>query len=491
MKPLTNPVHSGIKSDVIIFFIKLTLGFVTIPAYLYFVTMEEFGFYVAVQSMVVLLSLADIGLGQYAVKMLSHPKYRETHGAVFLTSVQTFQYILGGGLFTLGAVVFFFFEQLANNEFPKGVEWLFFLSWCSVVLKTSFGLIPSLLQAHSKLAYLNFMNFLTFIVSIMLNIILLANGTGLISFGISLIIANLITMSFMYFKLNTLSSCNFLLPTKVQKSYIIAGWNYVKKFQLLRMSHIAKSSLFVVMLGSLGNATMVAMYNITNKVPQLFPELISKLVLNFFPSYASLYETGDLSKLKQEYKKILNIGIQTSFFVVFSLYYLNHTFVGIWVGGDKFIGDEIFVLMLIATCMQLIGSYTGLIIQISGEFKKTPYLAVLEILLFLLFSQLFVRFMGSFGIFLAVIFSSLPSFIYSQFVVKTILTLSYHDVLKDNYKNVLILITAQSFVSVMINVNFDNDTVRLILMASIFCAIFAATQWHLIPDRYKKKIKRI
>jgi O-antigen/teichoic acid export membrane protein len=487
MKKTKNSIVLGIKSDLIIFILKIILGFGTIPVYLYFLELDAFGYFIAVQSVIALLSLADIGLGQYVVKKLSNKKYYDEHALTFLPSIQIFQYLLAGCLFIIGIVGFYFVSGFLNVEeaLKEEVNWLFLFSWSAVTLKTTFGLIPSILQAKSLLAYLNIMNFLIFLSSIVINILFLSVGYGLSSLGLSLLIANMVVIFIMYLRLNKETAYRFLLPTKFDKTYVYEGWDYVKKFQLLKIAQVAKSSLFVVLLTKFAGAPVVAVYNITNKMPLVFPELMSKLSLNYFTHFASLYERGLIHELKIEYQKIFNLGLQSTFFILCSLFFLNELFISIWVGTDKFIGNEVFIFILLNIAILLVNSFTGLIIQISGEFKKTPLFAVGEVVFILTLTSMFFEFYGIKGLVIALFISSFPSFIYSMFVVKKILYLKYRELIFDNAKTIALICVFLPIFDYVLTKVINNNFILLLVESAVFTIFFIAVQWKHVPIKFK------
>lgn len=495
MKKTKNSIISGIKSDLIIFILKIILGFGVIPAYLYFLDLDEFGVYVAVQSIIALLAIADIGLGQYVVKKLSNKEYYDQHALYFLPSVQVFQYLLACCLFIVGIVGLYFVSEFLNVEekLKKEVNWLFVFSWSAVTFKTTFGLIPSVLQAKSQLAYLNIMNFLILLFSAVINILFLSIGYGLSSLGLSLLIANMVVFFIMYLRLNKYTTYRFLLPTKFDKTYVYDGWNYVKKFQLLKIGQLAKSSLFIVLLSKFAGAPAVAFYNITNKMPLIFPELMSKLSLNYFTHFASLYEQGLIDELKIEYQKIFNLGLQSAYFILFSLFFLNEVFISIWVGSEKFIGKDTFIFMLLNVGILLLNSFTGLIIQISGEFKKTPLFSFLEIVLMLILTKFLFEFYGIEGIIFALFISSLPSFLYSMSVVKWVLSIKLIDTFKDNFKNVFLMSVFMPLIHLISNEMITVDIIRLFVESFLLTTFFIFIQRDLLPENlrfiYKRTLK--
>lgn len=486
-------IYSGIKSDLIIFVLQILLSFGTIPTYLYFMGIDEFGFYIAVQSVIALISLADIGLGQYVVKKLANNKYYNKHAFMFLPSIQVFQYLLAGCLFLIGIISFYFVSTFlnVNESLKEEVSWLFLFSWCAVSLKIAFALIPSVLRAKSLFAYLNIINFLTLLFSIIINIVFLSLGYGLASLGLSLLIANIVAIFVMYFRLNKETVYRFLLPIKFNKIYVQEGWSYIRKFQLLKIGHVAKSSLFVVLLTKFSGAPVVAVYNITNKMPSLFPEVMSRLSVNYFTRFSSLYEQGRIRELRSEYQKLFNLGLQCSIFILLSLYFLNETFIRNWVGEDKFIGNDIFIFMLLNIGVLLINSFTGLIVQVSGDFRKTPIFALLEVASLFILTYFLYNLYGNLGVIIGLFLSSLPAFIYTLTVVKTILRFEFRVIINENYKGIIILIAALPIVDFLVQKLAIFDIIKLLIEVFLFFLVFLFTQWNNIPLTVKSSVRRL
>ena len=59
------------------------------------------------------------------------------------------------------------------------------------------------------------------------------------------------------------------------------------------MAQVSKTSLFTVLLSNYAGQTLVAQYNITNKVPALIPGFISRIIMNLFPSISAHFENEE------------------------------------------------------------------------------------------------------------------------------------------------------------------------------------------------------
>ncbi|MGX9519198.1 lipopolysaccharide biosynthesis protein [Vibrio mediterranei] len=480
MTKINKSVYLGIKSDLMIFIVKLAIGFGIVPIYLHFITIEEFGTFVAIQAIISILSLADIGMGLFVVKKFSNQDYFDENEFSGLHSAQVFQYGVGTVLLVIGVICSYFlgdFLSIAETE-AAPLFWLFLFAWLSVVLKTYFSLIPSLLRAKGQLVFLNYLEFSVIVISSLLNIVFLMLGYGIGSFGVSLFVANLVSLAFMYQRQAKICSVSYLIPRVFDKGYISEGWDYVKKFQILRMSQVAKSSLFVTILGRYSGVQFVGLYNITNKMPSVFPDLISKLSINYFAHFAKLYEQGKMEELKSEYLYLFNFGLQATAFILLSLNFLNEHFIHTWVGDDRFIGSDIFIFMLCNLAVLLINSFTGLIVQISGDFRKTPIWSIVEVVLLLIFSFILNEVYGSKGVIMALFLSSVPGFLYTLGIVNSILNLSFKKIVVENIFPIVAICTMLPLISFFSDNYFQSIWMKLLIQSVLFTLVFLAIQWN-------------
>jgi O-antigen/teichoic acid export membrane protein len=486
-------VHAGIKSDLIIFLISTILGFILIPIYLAYLTMTEFGIFVAVQSLVALSALTDIGMGLYVTKKLSSDDYCNKNSIEFLSSMQIFQYLMGCALLIIGLIAYYFIDNLLNIDgiYSSAASLLFLLSWFSIVIQAWFALNNAVLRAKGELAYINVINFAIFLLTGLLNIIFLYLDYGIVSLGVSLVISTFFVNLIMLIKVKREYDILLIFPHVYMKEYIAEGWAYVKKFQILKIAQLSKTSLFTVLLAYYSGTSIVAQYNITNKIPLIFPGLMSRISLNYFTRFASLYEENKIDSLRGEYEKLFIFGFKSAIFILLSLYFLNELFVSVWVGADKYIGYYIFIVMLMNIGVLLLVSFTGLIIQISGEFHKMPILSAIEVILLLITTYIFFNIFDTIGIFLALFFSSLPALFYSLYVVKKILGLNYHKLLMKQVPNIFLMVVSITITNYAINYMLSNNIATLVLLSLLFFIIFSSIQLYYSSYTLKIFIQKV
>lgn len=495
-------IIQGIASDSVIFVLTILLSFAVIPVYLHFISLEEFGIYIAIQGIIAVISLADIGMPMYSTKKMSSDDFFNSYELMpFLNSAQIFQYLLALALLLLGVTVSFYVNSILdlNTIYSNISQELFLLFWLSVVVGILFGLNHAILKSRHELKYMNIAVFMILLLSSVLNILFLYLDYGLLSFGVSILSGTIIVNLFIASKVYLDYKINLFIPKQFQKKYIVEGWEYIKQFQLLRIAQVSKTSLFTVLLSNYGGQILVAQYNITNKVPGLIPGFISKIIMNLFPSISAHFENGEREKLIPYFEKVFKLGVFTTLFCLYALFALNETFVSLWVGADKFIGFEIFIFILLNFIIMTLISFTGIIIHSSGEFKKMPLIAFIEVVVFVALSYTLYKFIGINGFFIGYLLSMMIGLIYSIHLVNSILSINIYKWVIDGVKRFGLLLILMIVGEYLIGITIESLIAEFLLKGTVFIVLFiflsgSYTKINLLRffvEFYRATIKRI
>jgi O-antigen/teichoic acid export membrane protein len=468
-------IVQGVASDSVIFVLTTLISFSVIPFYLHFISLEEFGIYVAIQGIVAVVSLADIGLPMHSTKKLSKDIFFESKELnPYLHSAQIFQYILGLALLFLGYLVYSSVDSFldVNLAYANITQEVFLLYWFSVIVGVWFGLNHAILRSRHELKYINISIFMILILSSGLNIIFLYLDYGLISFGISILITTIVVNAFIAIKVYKNYKINLLIPKEFHTQYIAHGLHYIMQFQFIRIAQVSKTSLFTVLLSNYGGQSLVAQYNITNKAPALIPGFISKVIMNLFPSISAHFENGEREKIIPYFEKIFKLGVFTIIFFLYALFSLNEIFIDLWVGQDNFIGIEIFIFILLNFVIMTFISFTGIIIQGSGEFKKMPLISVIEFCVFLISSYMLFKIFGIIGFFLGYILSSMLGLVYPLFLVNRILNVNLIKFIVEGIKRFLVLLISMFFVDITANLTIDNNLIKFLVISLLYLVLY-------------------
>jgi O-antigen/teichoic acid export membrane protein len=475
MNSYKKKIKSAIYIDSLIFFLNSVVGFLIIPIYLNFLSLKELGIYFSVLSLVSVVGLANIGLNLYAERKLSNDKlFFSKNVGKFLNTIQIFQYVLGVGLLIIGFLLSYYIGDIlaVDIEYYENSKDLFLYLWSALVLSVLLGLNHSILRSRHDLVFMSLSLFSISILTALLNITFLYFGYGISGLGLSVIIAIVLVNTLITYRVFKKSKIFIFFPKVFLREYFYDGLGYIKKFQLFKISQVSKTSLFTVLLSNYGGQSIVAQYNLTNKIPQVIPTFLSKVVTNYFPSLSSHFELKEMEKARDVFKKIFHTGFFTLIFCTQSIYFLNEIFIELWVGGDKFIGDDIFILILLNFIILALLSFTGIVIQTSGKFEKLPIVSILEVVVFLALSYVLFDIFGLLGFFIGYVLSMSIGLIYSLFIINKIFGINVFKWMAESVKLSMPLIFLLSL-AYMLATNFiDVILIRFIVMFVIFAFIY-------------------
>ena len=194
--------------------------------------------------------------------------------------------------------------------------------------------------------------------------------------------------------------------------------------------------------------------------------------MNWFPSMASHFENGEPEKVVPYFEKIFKIGIFTIAFFAYLLFSLNETFIDVWIGSHSFVGIEIFFFILLNFVVMTLISFTGIIIQASGEFQKMSLLSFIELFTFLVSSYILFYQFGIIGFFVGYILSSMIGLSYSLLLINKILSINILKFITDGTKVLLILFSLMFLIDLVTDLLVQNKILNLLTAGISYAALF-------------------
>lgn len=383
-------ILKGVSSDYIFSFIMIVANIAIIPIYLLFITISEYGLWLVITSLLALVTIFEFGGDTYLVKQLSNSKIFNTTTSVAyiyisfaLKGILTILYVV-----YMFLIVFVFNEKLLiehqiNNlgiyTFIVGVVYLIILQ----ILST----LSSILISQNMLFKINSMNFLINIFNLAITIVLMIFGLNIMSFAIAqlttCIVATIWLSKEVYDIHISLKPTNETIKEIKHKgpALIKESFKYLKSFYFIRMLHLFRNNFMNIFLSGAVSNSIVAIFNITNKIPSLIPGYISKITNALFPTYSENFADNNIKNLKKSFINIFSLIVRASLFVIICLIFLNAHFVKIWVGASSFAGPAISLALIFYLIPACISAIVGSIIYASGKFGKYNLFAVIEIIL--------------------------------------------------------------------------------------------------------------
>lgn len=408
-------ILSGISVDYIGSIIATIVGFAVVPFYFNYISTEEFGLWLAIAGLSALITMLDLGTDQYLTTVTaSDEKFYAPSYADYLTSILFIKTIVSFLLGVIGVVMYLFLTQLLDIEllYIDEAKIAFLIGVVILVIGGYFSTISTILYARHHYSLINSFVALFAILTSLGTVLLLHFGFGIISFPLSLLITTIVQhiILFIYLIKNyphiRLKIRNFHF---IDKKEIIG---YTTTFQILRWVHTLRTQYITIAINNLAGPIYVAQYNLTNKIPQMVPSYAVKIVHPFFPSIADLFHKGDIEKIREIFIKISKVLFRLALFFSIAIYFLNESFVHLWVGNDKFAGSIVVLLLLIYMFVYVSMAAFGIVIYASKKFENWTKWSVVEIVVSVVLSYILSFSYGLFGIVLGFVLGSMVTQFY-------------------------------------------------------------------------------
>lgn len=403
-------ILSGISIDFAGSIIATIVGFVVVPFYFNYISTEEFGLWLAIAGLSALITMVDLGTDQYLMTVTaSDEKFYAPNYADYLTSILLIKTIVSFLLGSIGVIMYLFLTKLLDIElmYLEEAKIAFLIGVVILVIGGYFSTISTILYARHHYSLINSFVALFAIFTSFSTVVLLHFGFGIISFPLSLLITTVIqhVILFVYMLKNyphiRLKIKNFHF---IDKKEIIG---YTTTFQILRWVHTLRTQYITIAINNLAGPLYVTQYNLTNKITQMVPSYAVKIVHPFFPTIADLFHKGEIEKIQEIFIKISKVLFRIGLFFAIAIYFLNESFVALWVGEDKFAGNMIMVLLVVYMFVYVAMGAFGIVVYASKKFEKWTNWSMVEIVVSVVLSYLFSFSYGLFGIVLGFVLGSM------------------------------------------------------------------------------------
>ena len=415
-------VFSGITTDFLLTGIKLVKQFFFIPVIIYFLGSESYGEYITIIAYLGFYNLLDFNIDLFLIKELSKRKSEKSNqNLVSIGLVMTI--LLATLIFSLGIITNYFLVFL-NIDFYVKYNFIFILMLFNKIIQVFGGYFTSLLFSLHKMSFLNSVKSILTLVEVFIAFVLLNLDIGIQSLFyseflitiFSLII--LINYSFRFFKIRI---------KKINLRLIREAFNYSFSHYLIKISKLGLTNLDSIIIHYFFGANLVTIYTITMKLPVLFSrEVAGKVCTNLFSSISSINLNSISSSTSKLLHRLVYLMFRLSFLVSISIYFVNKSFVQIWVGDKLFYGNDLNLVFCLMVLIEIIYFFSETLVLAQGNIKTLGRLSLLELLVNTLLSLVLIKFFGVVGVALASLISKITiPFIYVSVELKRIYKIQY------------------------------------------------------------------
>jgi O-antigen/teichoic acid export membrane protein len=378
---IKSKIISGSTIDVFGTIINALTSFVFLRLYFTIITKEEYGIWLAVFGVASLIGIVNIGIDQYFLTIIpNNSKFFHPEFKVDLSNFILIKILIVLIFFVFGLILYFFLNkiliipqnylQAANNVFLLSVLVLLF----NIISSTA----STILIGRGHFSLNNIIVNVGIFISNGLTLLLLHFKLGILSFPAALLSVSVSQFIVLYLVIKKkYQHLSLGIPNFYGKKEML---NYSFSFQILNWAYLIRSQILFILLNNIVGPTSVTIYNITNRIPQMIPVYMNKIIAPLFPTYATLVFNNEKEKVKEILLKVIKFLFRFSLFFGIGIILFNRIFIQLWVGIDKYGGSTINILLTLYTI--LISSFCGfgMIVYATKKFEKWPIISILEIL---------------------------------------------------------------------------------------------------------------
>lgn len=484
-------ILSGITIDFVGSIIVTVVGFVVVPFYFKYISNEEFGLWLAIAGITAMITMVDLGTDQYLTTVTaSDEKFYATNYGDYLTSLLLIKTIVSFLFGFIGVIMYIFLTKLLDVEFMnlEDAKISFLIGIVILVLSGYFSTISTILYARHHYSLINSFIAISAVSASLGTVGLLHFGFGIVSFPLALLTTTILqhTILFVFMLKNyphiRLKIKNFHF---VDKKEIIG---YTTTFQILRWVHTLRTQYITIAINNLIGPLYVAQYNLTNKIPQMSYGYASKIVNPFFPNIADLFNKGEIKKIQEIFIRISKVLFRIGLFFSISVYYLNESFVTLWLGEDKFAGNSVMIWLTIFMFLNISLGAFGVVIYASRKFEKWTMWSMIDIFIAVTLSYLLFKFFGLVGVVAGIVIGSFFNQGYLFYIVLKQLNIRIVDFLKKTIVYALVPNIAPLIIVWIIFPLYKIDSWTLFVLSGsvlIFSSLFS---WDLIRLMLKRSL---
>jgi O-antigen/teichoic acid export membrane protein len=391
-------------------------GIILIPLYTSYLGNRLYGLWLATGGAIGWIGLFDLGIGTLIIQRVSYlnGKKKEKEIGDFFINALLF-YIPIVVILTL-VVIILSYNILLLFDLNLHEEHL--LRICILIAggATIIEIINNGLRGFSQALLKPLFSSLSMVLfrlfSIIISISLLKNGYGLWALPIGMLFSSMPVL------LTNILLCISLLKGKINK------WTYNRETikALIKVSPLHFLSRSFASILSNIEPTVIAflikpetavIYVITKKAATMAQQLLSVLIASVFPSFVKKISTSHKTDEKNNY--IANIVSLSFFFglLSFGTYNaLNMSFVNIWIGSSKFLGQDITLAISVGAFLYFMFQVGTNIIFGSGKIILTSKIILAEAVIRLVFIIGLVKSIGIIGYPIGLILSTSTMYLF-------------------------------------------------------------------------------
>lgn len=463
-------IYQGIFFDYLGTLINAIMSFVMLRFYLEYVTKEDYGIWLTIFGVASVIGVVDIGIDQFYLTIIPNDKkFFNNSFSRELTRFIVLKFFIIIIFFVFGLIIYYNLENIIDIPIKKLIisKQLFIATIFLLLFNIFSSTLTTILYGRSHFSFINIIVNICLFFSNVIALILLYWSYGLVSFPLSQLVMSI--AQFIIFFLFVKKKYPHLKFGKLSLLGQFEMLRYSFSFQVLKWAFIIRTQSLILIINNLIGPGGVSTYNITNRLPQMVPTYLNKIVTPMFPSFSKLYFSNDVINMREMSIKLFKVLSRFGIFLSFGIIFFNKSFVTLWINSEFFVGDSFNLVLSIYILLISISSCFGIIIYSTKNFGKWPLLSVLEIFLTIFLSIFLGQKFGFIGILIGFLIGSMITQFYLIFISLKQIDLSLTRLICESYFYILLPNAFSIFIGFIIVSTIEvNSWSKLVLALFIY-----------------------
>lgn len=455
------------------FFFTILTSLLLIPFYLKYISLADYGAWLASSAAIGMIGLLDPGIGTILTQRLSvfyELKDDDQFSELFNVSI-----FIGLGMFIVSTIIGLLFIELSMEvmKYSGDMSNDIYLGLIYVVLGVSITplttIVGSVLQARHDTLYAGISLLLSTLIAIIVLIGGFIAGYGIVTLGFAIFFitaCNLLLQSFRLISSNVVKNPFQVWPRKELAIDILKRSSYL---YAPKVSSIVANNAEVALIGALISSEMSAVYLVSKKIFQLTSMLIDRIGSAVFAGVSGVFSSNNNAIINSALIKILSMSILIGSVGVTFTFGVGEQFIKIWIGENAYIGNLLFALIGFAILIESRSVLLRTLLIANNLVGHVAIIQSLEIFLKIGIMWILISDLGVAAIPIATIISAIVIILYFDNVIRKKFKMTNFHTLYPGFT--LMIINLQIGIIWMLFYKYNESLAYSILEMFIFATI--------------------
>lgn len=482
--------------DLSLALVSMLTALACIPLYLNYLTIGEYGAWLAISSLIAIVAFLDIGLDQSLINSA-------VDDAVFLDSTfvrhletnLTIKFLIACIMLAIAGLVALHIDRVVqlDGESQRMAGMALLVGVVNLIVGMYLSSFQSILFARKKFALNSLSVNMLAIGNSILPVVLLHYGFQILSFPVAVLLSTFISAAIVIsrasrkdMRLSTINPLKLISIPSLKYGHISTLARYTASFQLLKITSQLRNHALVLMINSFFGPALNAQYALTSRLPAIASQFAAKVFQPFYPYIGESEYSGQRERTRDLMIGLTMMSTRIALYIFLVLLFLNKQFVTIWIGEDKYIGDAANIILITGSALAIALFNLGNFIYITADFKSLGFVSVLETLFAIALGFLLKQYLGVAGVVISFAIASGFYFSYLTYHVFKTLDIPLSEVARKafgyaippNIATLFVLIYSYFFV-----LSFDWISLSFVIIGSLLSQLITNELWIFVKYR--------